>query len=380
MLAERALTYVGWSTATVTADAVIDVARQVLAAGFLREDPRPRAVLAFASQPVVGDEPSLRAVLGDVFGTPSVALFVGTSVFADLSIPEQHAGLVVLVLDDTGPLHREASPDLDGASMAAALLADGAVGRMRFLSSRTGAAVLRATLLPSLDEQGVPVVGAHTPADEDDEIPTSVLLLDNSRVVVALSDAVAPIAAFRTVTRCDGPMILELDGAPALQALTNDLARGRREDIGSLKGRLALAYASSEEDTPPVLVDVIGLDPPRGGILTGAGLLNGARAAFVIRDPRSARSNLERTLYALKTGLERAKPRAVVVFTSNMRNEQFFDVPLYDVGRVLDTFAPLAFPVVGVSSDAVIASSGAATELHFSACVIVVFLDDRTPA
>jgi small ligand-binding sensory domain FIST len=372
----RRQTHVAWSTAAEAADAVIDIVGQLLAAGYSREDTRTRTVIAFASHALVRHEPSVRDVLADVLGTTSVILFVGNSAFADLSIRENHAGLVVLVLDDVGGLYREAASDLDGPSMAAVLLADGAVGRMRFLSSRTGAALMRATLLPSLDEQGVPVVGAHTTQEVDDDVPTSVLFLEESRVVVAVSDAVAPIGAFHTVTKCDGAMVLELDGAPALQVLTNDLTRGRREDIGSLKGRLALALASPDDDAPPTLIDVIGLDPPHGGVLTSARFELGSSAAFVIRDSRSARMNLERTLHALKSAVPRGRVRAIAVFTSNMRDERFFDVPLYDVERVLDTFAPLAVPVVGVSSDAVIGAVSASTEAHFSACAIAVFLDD----
>ena len=138
--------------------------------------------------------------------------------------------------------------------------------------------------------------------------PASTLTL---QVVVAQGcrPVVGPVP-YWTITAAQGTCILELDGQPAMTVLQNLLSsiQDTNEQMsissGLVCGIQANAKSQQYHSDDCLIRQILGFVPSKGGILVASGVRKGDRLQFHVRDPRSAREDLQ--LMMQRASTERA--------------------------------------------------------------------------
>ena len=138
-----------------------------------------------------------------------------------------------------------------------------------------------------------------------------------------VSQGCQALGAERRITACEGPLLLELDGQPALDCLLQDLAlpvataaAGLREALPRLRRTLVglrrrpdAARRGRRDYGDDVLVrHLVGLDPARRGIAIGDRLETGQHLSFCERSPEAARRDLMRICTELRADGEEHPP------------------------------------------------------------------------
>lgn len=364
------------------ADAVLDVARQLRGAGFRGEDRASHVALAFSTPHHAEDPAALSAALSDALdGTPFLG-WVGASAFHNRMLTELGPGLSVLVLPAQGYVRAVTQENL-GSVVAAELAADAPIGQMRLLAA-AAEGLDAPNLGASLDEQGVPLVGAIcVPGREGatsalaPNLPnppaTALMSLAGCRMLVGVSQAARPLGPTRTVTRAEDNLIYELDGRPALDALMSDLPPTLQSRLPGLAGVLFAGLAPYDDNTF-MMRNVIGLDPRAGVVAVAGAPKEGTPLVFAARDPRAAKASWEETLRSLRASLGGHEPLATLVFSCVSRSEGMMGAPLYDVARAMDILGPS--PVVGVAGSGEFCTTMGRTHLFSHAAVAAVLLPD----
>ncbi len=373
------------STLPRSSDAVLDVAQQLRAQGLARGTGDGFA-LVFSSFHHASDTRALSGALSDLLAPRPFVGWVGASAFHGLALVEGQPGLAVLVIDGAPAYARATLQEGLGSHVAAALCADAPLGRGRFLAAPPDA-LDAPGLLRSLDEQGVPTVGAiclapggqptSALAAESEEGPHAALLSATGvQLVTGVAQGARPLGPSRRVSAAQGTVLQFLDGRPAADALMADLPASLRGDLARLRGTL-LAGVAADGGSAFVMRHVVGIDPTSGAVAIADEVADGAELVFALRDAEAARADLEETLASLVASLEGRRALATVVFSGLGRDEAGFGVPVYDVGRADDLLGGDGAPVVGVAATGELATAGARTELFGYSCVVCVILEER---
>lgn len=151
-----------------------------------------------------------------------------------------------------------------------------------------------------------------------------------------VSQGCRPLSPWRTVTACDGHVVLALDGQPALETLLQDigvdldvprsaLARLRSTLVGLMAAPSTTTMADAETKTKKNLSNqavlsrplrtgefggdvtvrhLIGLDPANSGIAIASVVQVGQQLAFCERNAEAARSDLIRICTEIRAALE----------------------------------------------------------------------------
>ena len=142
-------------------------------------------------------------------------------------------------------------------------------------------------------------------------------------MVSRVTQGCAPVSKSRVVTAADRNLVLELDGAPALDVLLGDLAvslERPEEAIDAVRSTLVgLVRADAVKLRPDkqgavrstgnfgddvTVRHIIGLDPTRRGIAIAENLEEGAELAFCRRNVQAARADLMRICAEIREELE----------------------------------------------------------------------------
>ena len=141
------------------------------------------------------------------------------------------------------------------------------------------------------------------------------------QILSRVSQGCQALGPERLVTACEGPLVTELDGRPALDCLMQDLAlpvptasADFRDAVPRFRKTLiGLRRASQDKgDTrrsdgygPHVLVrHLVGIDPQRRGVAVAERLELGQRLSFCERNPEAARRDLLRICTELRSEVE----------------------------------------------------------------------------
>jgi small ligand-binding sensory domain FIST len=347
------------STATDPADAVADIAARLTARQVHLPVRGTATALVLASPTHAVDWPALAAALTDILGQVPWMTITSSRVFHDQRIEEQTPGLVVMLLLGCRG-HATVAPQVEmGGPIAAGLLQDGVGAHSSIVGM--GAAMTRGfDFLGSFDEARVDVVGGVTDGGVairgDDRTGPAVvgsLFLQDVVVIPAFSLAATAISPMRTVTAIDDKLLLTLDGKPAQSVMRSDISR--HYPHGAPPSTVAyLRFESS--DSPPILREVVGVDPNHGGIAVPMRLRVGARCAFATCLARPADDDLQEMLSTLRSSLGRP-PLAVLAFSSTTRGGAFFGSKQWDVTRIMSAFGP-DVPVLGIATRREVATMG----------------------
>ncbi|QPF71926.1 hypothetical protein G8A07_02610 [Roseateles sp. DAIF2] len=188
----------------------------------------------------------------------------------------------------------------------------------------------------------------------------------------------------RRITACDGNLLLELDGKPALDCLLQDLtlpvsagAAELREALPRFRRTLAgLADAGSRgrrEYGPEVRVrHLVGLEPARRGLAIAEQLLPGQSLSFCERNPEAARRDLLRISTELRAELEEQgrTPLGALYISCAGRGGPHFGAPSAELQWLRHGLGEL--PLVGFFAGGEIAHQG---RLYGYTGVLTVFTD-----
>jgi small ligand-binding sensory domain FIST len=202
------------------------------------------------------------------------------------------------------------------------------------------------------------------------------LVLSGAPVVEAVvSQGCRPIGNPMTVTRCEGNVLLELAGRPALQRLEDLLITLSPDDqaiaaTGLQIGVMHDEYADSHEQGDYLVRSLVRVDPDRAALVVADDLRVGQTVSFQLRDPLAASHDLQRTLASWGSPTTRGRVAGVLLFSCNGRGERFFTTSDHDAVTVRDQLG--GAEVAGYFAAGEIGPVAGRNHLHgFSASMLV---------
>jgi small ligand-binding sensory domain FIST len=180
------------------------------------------------------------------------------------------------------------------------------------------------------------------------------------------------------VTRCEGSVLEELDGAPPLQAIAELFraldARDRELLHHSLFLGLEVRPEAVEHAPGELLVrNILGVDEGSGALAIGAELRPMTVAQFVLRDPHAAEEELRRMLVHDRRAAGRAA--GALLFSCVGRGEGLFGAPDHDTSLFEEQLGPA--PLGGFFCNGEIGPVGGATFLHGYTSAFAIFREWR---
>lgn len=118
-----------------------------------------------------------------------------------------------------------------------------------------------------------------------------------------------PVGDLFSVTRCEGGLLLELDGRPAFEALRGLFAALDERDRRLAGSALFVGILMDDLEEDPAVGDYLirnltGIDPQNGAIAVGENLQEGMRLRFHVRDAETSTTDLQAVLTAYTKILE----------------------------------------------------------------------------
>jgi small ligand-binding sensory domain FIST len=194
-------------------------------------------------------------------------------------------------------------------------------------------------------------------------------------VLTVVSQGCRPIGRESVVTRCEGNVVYELAGKPALERLRREIAALSSEEQtlaahGLLAG-LVIDENRPEYDTSDFLMrGLLGADEATGALALGDTVRIGQTLRFFVRDAASADADLRQ---ALTDALRRARPAGALLFTCNGRGTNMFPDPNHDARVVTEMLRTDA--LAGFFCGGEIGPVGGKAFLHGFTATLAVFLE-----
>ena len=135
-------------------------------------------------------------------------------------------------------------------------------------------------------------------------------------LVSRVTQGCQPLGPTRSVTACEGHIVTQLDGEPALACLLADLGLKNLDDARQALPRLRSTLVGITDEHDSALArgghfgsdtrvrGLIGLDPSRAAVAVGASLARGMKLAFCQRDRVAARRDLVRICSEIRDDVE----------------------------------------------------------------------------
>jgi len=154
-------------------------------------------------------------------------------------------------------------------------------------------------------------------------------------VRTVVSQGCRPIGLPFTVTRCEGNVVRELGGRPALERLRELIVRASPTEqallvSGVQMGRVIDEHKARFERGDFLIRSLIGVDEDGGAIAIGDRVEVGQTLQFHVRDAAAATEELDMLLGPVP-GWD---PRGALLFSCNGRGRRFFHEPDHDAARV----------------------------------------------
>ena len=194
-------------------------------------------------------------------------------------------------------------------------------------------------------------------------------------VLTVVSQGCRPIGREAVVTRCDGNVVSELAGMPALERLRREIAALSPEEQ-ALAARGLLAGLVIDENRPEydtgdfLMRGLLGADEATGALALGDSVRVGQTLRFFVRDATSADADLRQ---ALGGALRRGRPAGTLLFTCNGRGTNMFSEPDHDARIVTEALGTEA--LAGFFCGGEIGPVGGKAFLHGFTATLAVFLE-----
>jgi len=195
------------------------------------------------------------------------------------------------------------------------------------------------------------------------------------QVRTVVSQGCRPIGREAVITRCEGNVVYELAGRPALERLHTEIAAlSAKERALAARGLLAglvIDENRPEYDTGDYLMrGLLGLDEASGALALGDNVRVGQTLRFFVRDAASADTDLRR---ALAGALRHARPAGALLFTCNGRGTNMFPEPDHDARVVAEALRTQA--LAGFFCGGEIGPVGGKAFLHGFTATLAIFLE-----
>jgi small ligand-binding sensory domain FIST len=194
-------------------------------------------------------------------------------------------------------------------------------------------------------------------------------------VLTVVSQGCRPIGREAVITRCEGNVVSELAGKPALERLRREIAALSPEEQ-ALAARGLLAGLVIDENRPQyetgdfLMRGLLGADEASGALVLGESVRVGQTLRFFVRDATSADADLRQ---ALGGALRRGRPAGALLFTCNGRGTNMFPEPDHDARVVTETLGTQA--LAGFFCGGEIGPVGGKAFLHGFTATLAVFLE-----
>jgi small ligand-binding sensory domain FIST len=194
-------------------------------------------------------------------------------------------------------------------------------------------------------------------------------------VLTVVSQGCRAIGREAVITRCEGNVVYELAGKPALERLRGEIAALSSEER-ALAARGVLAGLVIDENRPQydtgdfLMRGLLGADQATGALTLGDTVRVGQTLRFFARDAASADADLRQ---ALGGKLGRARPAGALLFTCNGRGTNMFPEPDHDARLVAELLGTQA--LAGFFCGGEIGPVGGKAFLHGFTATLAVFLE-----
>jgi small ligand-binding sensory domain FIST len=194
-------------------------------------------------------------------------------------------------------------------------------------------------------------------------------------VLAVVSQGCRPIGRESVITRCEGNIVYELAGKPALERLRRELAALSSEEQ-TLAARGLLAGLVIDENRPEydtadfLMRGLLGADEATGALALGDTVRIGQTLRFFVRDAASADADLQQ---ALADASRRATPAGALLFTCNGRGTNMFPEPDHDARVATEILGTDA--LAGFFCGGEIGPVGGKAFLHGFTATLAVFLE-----
>ncbi|MGB5440883.1 MAG: FIST N-terminal domain-containing protein [Gammaproteobacteria bacterium] len=130
---------------------------------------------------------------------------------------------------------------------------------------------------------------------------SGVLFSSEIRVISAVTQGCTPLGQKHMISGCQGNIVAELDGRPALEVFKEDVGEVLAKDLSRVAGYIFAGLPVSGSDTGDYLVrNLIGIDPEQQLLAIGDNLEEDATIMFCKRDGDTAREDMIRMLQDLR--------------------------------------------------------------------------------
>jgi small ligand-binding sensory domain FIST len=197
-------------------------------------------------------------------------------------------------------------------------------------------------------------------------------IISGPPVLTVVSQGCRPIGREAAITHCEGNLVYELAGQPALKRLRSEIASLSSEEQ-ALAARGLLAGLVIDENRPEYGTDdflmrsLLGADEATGALALGDTVRVGQTLRFFVRDAASADAGLRK---ALGGALSRGK---ALLFTCNGRGTNMFSAPDHDARVVAEALSTQA--LAGFFCGGEIGPVGGKAFVHGFTATLAVFLE-----
>jgi small ligand-binding sensory domain FIST len=194
-------------------------------------------------------------------------------------------------------------------------------------------------------------------------------------LVTVVSQGCRPIGREAVITRCEGNLVYELAGRPALELLRTQIASLSSEEQ-ALAARGLLAGLVIDENRPEydtgdfLMRGLLGADEATGVLALGDSVRVGQTLRFFVRDATSADAELRQALGGV---LPRGRPAGALLFTCNGRGTNMFPQPDHDARLVAEALRTQA--LAGFFCGGEIGPVGGKAFVHGFTATLAVFLE-----
>jgi small ligand-binding sensory domain FIST len=202
--------------------------------------------------------------------------------------------------------------------------------------------------------------------------------------LVRASAACRLLMPLRVITKTRGSMVLEIEGAPALEVLSSvadnledqplvfvALAPPVREAPSKLDPALE-HHGDRPSERPEVLIRAVqGVDPVRRGLLVSDEVRPGMRLAFAVRDAKAAREDLQTAVRELLREANGAAPRFGIYLNCAGRGSNLYGQKDVDLKILKARLGEL--PLAGMQSSFEVSEVGGKPALQLYTGVLGVF-------
>jgi len=194
-------------------------------------------------------------------------------------------------------------------------------------------------------------------------------------VLTVVSQGCRPLGREAVITRCEGNVVYELAGKPALERLRREIAAlSSAEQALAARGLLAglvIDENRPQYDTGDFLMrGLLGADEATGAFALGETVRVGQTLRFFVRDAASADADLRQ---ALADAPRRARPAGALLFTCNGRGTNMFPEPDHDARVVTEMLRTDA--LAGFFCGGEIGPVGGKAFLHGFTATLAIFLE-----